>query len=66
MGREIVTVGGVEFRITTDHATSSYGQPVVVAPDGEALGAADMYETEEGLVTGAQIMAAAHRKEAEA
>jgi len=51
-----VTVGGVEFRISTDHSASSYGQPVVVCPDGEALGAGDFYETAEGLVSGAEIM----------
>lgn len=27
----------VKVRITTDHSMSSYGQPVIVLPDGEAL-----------------------------
>jgi len=64
-GEKTVTVGGVEFGITTEHAASSYGQPVVVCPDGEALGAGDFYETGEGLVSGAQIMAAAEQQEGE-
>ena len=61
MDEQTVTVKGVQFRLTTDHAASSYGQPVVVCPDGQALGAADLYETGEGLVSGAEIMAAAGR-----
>jgi len=64
-GERIVTVGGVEFRITTAHSASSYGQPVVVCPDGEALGAGDFYETGEGLVSGGQIMQVAEQQEAE-
>jgi len=59
MGEQTVMVKGVEFQITTAHAASSYGQPVVVCPDGQALGAADRYDTGRGLVSGAQIMAAA-------
>lgn len=27
----------IEATITTDHAASSYGMPVIVLPDGEAL-----------------------------
>ena len=27
----------VKVRITTDHSMSSYGQPVIVLPDGKAL-----------------------------
>ena len=27
----------VTARVTTEHSTSSYGQPVIVMPDGEAL-----------------------------
>lgn len=60
-----VTLGGVKFRITTDHSASSYGRAVVVCPDGEALGPADMYDTGQGLVTGAQIMQAANEGAAE-
>lgn len=30
------------WRITTDHAASSYGQPVLVDPDGNAYGPADI------------------------
>ena len=58
-GEQVVTVKGVEFTITTEHAASSYGQPVVVGPDGQALGAADLYDTGDGLVSGAEIFAAA-------
>jgi len=61
-GEQIVTFKGVTFRVTTAHSASSYGQPVVVTPDGEALGAADLYETPEGLVTGAEVMAAARAR----
>lgn len=27
----------IKVKITTDHSASSYGQPVIVLPDGEAL-----------------------------
>lgn len=30
------------WRITTDHAASSYGQPVLVSPDGRAFGPGDI------------------------
>lgn len=30
------------WRITTDHASSSYGQPVLVDPDGRAYGPGDI------------------------
>lgn len=62
MSEQTVMVGGVEFRITTDHAASSYGQPVVVCPDGAALGPVDMYETAEGLFSGRQIVSAARQE----
>ena len=29
------------YRVTTDHAASSYGQPVLVAPNGTAYGPGD-------------------------
>jgi len=61
MSEQLVTMKGVEFRVTTDHAASCHGQAVVVCPDGAALGAADLYETPEGLGTGAEVMAAANR-----
>lgn len=32
----------MEYRLTTDHAASSYGQPVLVDEDGEAYGVADV------------------------
>lgn len=57
-GEQRVTVQGVEFVVTTAHAASSDGRPVVVCPDGEVLGPTDPYETEEGLVTGAERIAA--------
>jgi len=47
MSERTVRVRGVEFRVTTEHAASSYGQPVVVCPDGH------------GLVSGAQVAATA-------
>lgn len=30
------------WRLTTDHAASSYGQPVLVSPDGRAFGPGDI------------------------
>lgn len=36
------------WSLSTDHAASSYGQPVLVAPDGLAFGPAD-------LLSGAQV-----------
>lgn len=55
MGRELtVTLQGVEFKVTVQD-----GQPVVVCPDGEVLGPGGVFETDEGLVTGAEIIAAA-------
>ncbi len=30
------------WRLTTSHAASSYGQPVLVRPDGQALGPGDI------------------------
>lgn len=34
------------WKLTTDHATSSYGQPVLVAPDGRAFGPGDILATD--------------------
>ena len=48
----------ITARITTDHSASSYGQPVVVLPDGEALNA------ESWVLMGYQIVSAT-KKEAE-
>jgi hypothetical protein len=36
-----LTIDGQTHRLSTDHAASSYGIPVLVSPDGEALGTAD-------------------------
>jgi hypothetical protein len=33
--------GYLEYTLTTDHASSSYGAPVLVSPDGTAYGAMD-------------------------
>lgn len=33
------------WKLTTDHATSSYGQPVLVGPDGQAYGPKDSVVT---------------------
>jgi len=59
MSARTVRVKGVEFRVTTAHAASSYGQPVVVCPDGQRLRAWDFFDTGHGVVSGAQVMAAA-------
>ena len=39
----ISDLGSITGRLTTDHAASSYGQPVLVL-DGEAYGPGDVYE----------------------
>lgn len=51
-----VTIQGIRFRITTDHPASSYDEPVVVGPDGEAIGPTDLYQLPTRAITGAEIM----------
>jgi len=34
----------IECKLTTDHAQSSYGQPVLVMPDGSVFGACDVIQ----------------------
>ena len=36
----------INYRLTTDHAASSYGQPVLVDDDGTAYGPADVISPE--------------------
>jgi hypothetical protein len=53
------------YILTTNHAASSYGQPVIVTPDGTALGPNDIWRTAAGhLVSGARLhtLAAIARK----
>jgi len=61
--RKVVDVCGTEFVVTDEHAASSYGVPVVVCPDGEALGDADLFDTGDFVVTGAQVKALAEAEE---
>ncbi|MBU4302682.1 MAG: hypothetical protein KKE79_04345 [Actinobacteria bacterium] len=50
---------GERFELSTEHAASSYGQPVVVDREtGEAIGAADLVEVDGRYVSGAEIMKA--------
>ena len=50
---------GQEARLTTDHAASSYGQPVLVL-DGDAFGPGDLLENPDGwLVTALAAVEAA-------
>ena len=35
------------WTLTTDHAASSYGQPVLVSPDGDAYGTVDLLTAEQ-------------------
>jgi hypothetical protein len=56
---------GETYILTTNHAASSYGQPVIVTPDGTALGRNDIWRTAAGhLVSGARLhtLAAIARK----
>ena len=40
-GRSSIAKTLAEYMLTTDHAASSYGSPVLVAPDGVAYGPLD-------------------------
>ena len=41
MTQATITIYGHEYNLTTDHAMSSYGQPVLVGEDGTAYGRDD-------------------------
>jgi len=42
MNRDVTTADGLRATLTTEHATSSYGRPVVVI-DGQAYGPGDWF-----------------------
>ena len=48
METKIVT-NNAEYILTTDHAASSYGQPVLVDANGTAFGAVDRIEAERAV-----------------
>ena len=55
------------WRITTDHAASSHGQPVLVSPDGRAFGPGDIapdryYHTELARLLGTSRQALMDRR----
>lgn len=52
------TYHGIDFRITTRSSASSYGQPVLIPPDGLALGPGDAYETPTGWIIGDDVLSA--------
>lgn len=60
MSDQTIEIQGVTFRITTHHAASSYSQPIVLAPDGEPIGSADLYQLPNRAITGREIMARAN------
>lgn len=43
------------WRLTTNHAASSYNQPVLVNPEGEAFGPDDIYKTPDGMIGNKEI-----------
>ena len=51
-----IEIEGVRFRITSEHAASSYDEPVVIAPDGQPMGPADLYQLPNRVITGAEVM----------
>ena len=63
------------WQLTTEHSASSYGLPVLVAPDGEALGDGEMVSVQPDgtlsqdlsglLYTGAQLRELLEEAEAE-
>jgi len=56
MTEHAITIQGIRFRITTEHSASSHDQPVVVCPNGDALGPADLYQLPTRAISGAEIM----------
>ena len=38
---QLTNVQGKDYTLTTEHSASSYGRPVLIAPDGTAFGPSD-------------------------